>query len=51
MMTTRQLHDESGEAEVERRYARGEFPAVDGIPCGCIVINRWTTQCNAAEAV
>lgn len=51
IVTTKQPYEELDDEAVETQYVRGEFPAVDDIPCGDVIRNCWTGGFDTAKAV
>lgn len=51
IMLGREPYDALSEDEVTARYSRGNFPEVDSIPCGKIILGCWEGGFNDADKV
>ncbi|KAL5113369.1 hypothetical protein ACEQ8H_008750 [Pleosporales sp. CAS-2024a] len=51
IMSGREPYDTSPDEEVTARYIRGEFPNVDSMPCGQIILRCWTGYFDDAQKV
>jgi serine/threonine protein kinase len=51
IMTRKQPYEDLKNEEVEARYARKEFPSVNSIPFGDVIIRCWMCQFNSAQEV
>jgi len=51
IMTRREPYEDLGDDEVEARYARRDFPSVEGIPCGDIIRRCWMCEFDSALSV
>jgi len=51
IMSGHEPYDALSEDEVSARYSRGEFPMVDSIACGRIIMGCWKEHFNSAEEV
>lgn len=51
IITRRQPYEDLDDAEVEARFARHEFPPLDGVACGDIIKKCWMCGFESAQAV
>lgn len=51
IMTGREPYDTLTDAEVAARFSDGDFPAVDSVPCGRIILGCWEGGFHSADKV
>lgn len=51
IMSGREPYDALPDEEVTARYSRGDFPEVNSMPCGQIILGCWTGDFDDAEKV
>ena len=51
IMTSRQPYDDLSDEEVEARYSQQDFPRVQELPCGQVILDCWRCETQTAEQV